>query len=273
MNIYSKLAFATAQSSALLATLGILGITPPAIAASLTFELSGNLVDDVLTFFPQPLVGSVGSFTGTFSYDPEAADLIPEPNAGQYPISEFSIIFRDVLGNQIDFVDSDNETCNCLIPSSGSVFAYDDDSANLVINPNRDIVLNFSDDQYSSGSPSSLFIRKRVSLKFRYESATDALPSTTEEFLANVGNFITRPTRLPGYRVQPVLPSRIYETDINGINGIEYPYLYSTRATITAASQPVPEPSGVGAFSLLTLGFFLKKKETSSRKAKAIAKV
>ena len=69
------------------------------------------------------------------------------------------------------------------------------------------------------------------------------------------------------------LSSRIYETDINGINGIEYPYLYSTRATITAASQQVPEPSGIGAFSLLTLGFFLKKKETSSRKAKAIAKV
>ncbi len=35
MNIYSKLALATAKSSALLATLGILGITPPSCCLQL----------------------------------------------------------------------------------------------------------------------------------------------------------------------------------------------------------------------------------------------
>jgi hypothetical protein len=270
MNIYSKLALATAQSSALLATLGILGITPSAVASSLTFEVSGNLINP--SSFPPPLVGS---FTGTFSYDPEAADLILGPNAGQYPISEFSIIFRDLLGKQIDVVDSDDEACNCLI---GGIPQIDNDYASLIIDPNGSISLNFFDN-FSGGSIyyGSLFTEKKVFLEFEYESATDALPSTTEEFLANVGNFFSYPPGYPpyppGYPREIPYPIRIYQTYIHRARFIEYPYLYSTSATITTASKPVPEPSGIGAFSLLTLGFFLKKKETSSRKAKAIAKV
>ncbi len=250
MNIYSKLALASAQSSVLLATLGILGITSPAVASSLTFEVSGDLID----YSSLPYLG--GTFAGTFSYDPEAADLISEPSAGRYPISEFSIILRDLLGNQIDdVVDSDDETCNCFISTSFNGNDYD--YASLTISPNHSIVLNFFDGNYSFNSFRSLYTNRSVYLSFDYEGMTDILPSTTEEFLANLGNF-------------PRGNQRFYDRDSNGLSGR---ILFARDATITTASQPVPEPSGVGAFSLLSLSFFLKKKKISSRKAIAIAKV
>jgi hypothetical protein len=251
MNIYSKLALASAQSSVLLGTLGILGITSPAVASSLTFEVSGDLIDYSSASFPS----SSGTFSGTFSYDPEAADLIPEPSAGRYPISEFSIILRDLLGNQIeDVVDSDDETCNCFISTSFNGNDYD--FASLTISPNHSIVLNFFDGD-SFLSFRSLYINRSISLSFAYEGMTDILPSTTEEFLANLGNF-------------PRGNQRFYDIDLSGLRGRT---LFARNATITTASQPVPEPSGVGAFSLLSLSFFLKKKKISSRKAIAIAKV
>jgi len=254
MNIYSKLALASAQSSVLLGTLGILGITSPAVASSLTFEVSGDFIDYSSS---PPSLG--GTFAGTFSYDPEAVDLIPGSSAGRYPISEFSIIFRDLLGNQIDdVVDSDDETCNCFISTSFNGNDYD--YASLTISPNHSIVLNFFDGENSLvflNTPLSRYTNRSVDLRFDYEGTTNILPSTTEEFLANLGNF----TR--GYQ-------RVYYRDSNGISGLT---LLGRNATITTASQPVPEPSGVGAFSLLSLSFFLKKKKISSRKAIAIAKV
>jgi hypothetical protein len=249
MNIYSKLALASAQSSVLLASLGILGITPPAVASSLTFEVSGDLASDSSPF---PSLG--GTFVGTFSYDPEAADLIPEPRAGRYPISEFSIILRDLLGNQIEYVvDSDDETCNCFISTSFNGNDYD--FASLTISPNHSIVLNFFDGDSFFNGFRSLYINRSISLSFAYEGMTDILPSTTEEFLANLGNF-------------PRGDQRFYDLDVSGLRGRT---LFARNATITTASQPVPEPSGVGAFSLLSLSFFLKKKKISSRKAIAIS--
>jgi hypothetical protein len=255
MNIYSKLALATAQSSVLLATSGILGITPPAVASSLKFEVSGNLID-----FPSRNPPVVGTFTGTFSYDPEAADLIPEPSRGVYPISEFSIIFRNLLGSQIDVVDSDDETCNCFRPEA-SLIGNDDDYARLEIIPNDGIGLSFIDNDFvvDFSNVRSRYILRRVSLSFDYEGDTDALPSTTEEFLANLGNFSRSAFNLP-----------IYYTDISGLSSRTF---LARNITINSASQSVPEPSGVGSFSLISLGFFLKKKKTSSRKAIAIAKI
>jgi hypothetical protein len=262
MNIYSKLALTTAQGCAWLATLGILGTTTPSVASSLTFEVSGILVDR--DFAPNSPVS--GTFTGTFSYDPEAADLEPEnPNVGKYPISEFSLIFRDLSGNQIAFADSDDETCNCTTysPDTGAISLFDNDFANLIINPSGSIKLNFFDNLSGVFRQSSVFENKTVLLEFGYRSATDTLPSTTEEFLANVGDFVSFSPEFG--RVEPIYTRRFKRGGD--------PDLYSTSATITAASQSVPEPSGVGALSLLSLGFFLKKKGTSSRKAKATAKV
>jgi hypothetical protein len=262
MNIYSKLALTTAQGCAWLATLGILGTTTPSVASSLTFEVSGILVER--NSGPNPPLS--GTFTGTFSYDPEAADLEPEnPNVGKYPISEFSLIFRNLSGNQIGFADSKNETCNCTTSSreTGLISLRDDDFANLIINPSGSIKLNFFDNESGSVSMVSTFDQRTVLLEFAYRSATDTLPSTTEEFLANVGDFVSFSPEFG--RLEPIYTRRFKPGGD--------PDLYSTSATITAASQSVPEPSGVGALSLLSLGFFLKKKGTSSRKAKATAKV
>jgi hypothetical protein len=266
MNIYSKLALTTAQGCAWLATLGILGTTTPSVASSLTFEVSGILVDRVFDS-NSPLSGT---FTGTFSYDPEAADLEPEnPNVGKYPISEFSLIFRNLSGNPIAFADSENEVCNCTIysPDTGFESLYDNDFANLIINPSGSIKLNFFDNFGGGFRQVSVFENKTVLLEFGYRSATDTLPSTTEEFLANVGDFVSFSPEFG--RIQPIYTRS--SKSPGGFGG--GPELYSTSATITAASQSVPEPSGVGALSLLSLGFFLKKKGTSSRKAKATAKV
>jgi hypothetical protein len=249
MNIYSKLALAAVQSSVLLVTLGILGITSPAVASKLTFEISGDIAD-----FPPTVGPVVGTFTGTFSYEPEAVDLIPEPSGGRYPISEFSITFRSLFeGGQIqrllDVVDSDNETCNCSIEESRTP-GNDDDYAWLGIAPNERIGLSFVDnDFFFSVSLSRTFhILRRASLSFDYEGATDALPSTSEEFIANLGNFSRSAALGP-----------IYYRDSNGTSLLT---LFARNITITTASQPVPEPSAVGAFSLLSLGFFLKKKKT-----------
>ena len=261
------------------AILASVGSNAPAVAAQLSFNVSGNFI--YRQSLPEPTTYDEldgGSFSGFFSIDSEEEDTNPEVRRGTYELSSWQIDLLTPSGDLVGQVTSADGG------GSGEILVDVHSPSPSSFSTWKIYLIKIEDSLMGGTSTglgaSLLFVRQALSCTFAPVSCGN---NSIEEFLESV-NPIAIDNALPDWLPKEIVGGfgSTWAGRSNNVlftrNGVPIPSSgrgpFNAFGQVTAVSPPaaVPEPSTTVGLCLLSLGFLLKKKVAFSPKTKATVK-